>query len=506
MERKISNILMGICIATSISACNSGLSNNSSTTSKVNTLVEEKESNVEEHNSNIAFYAEKYSKFCILNSTSEPFYISKITVDDPSVWANSPEKAIMDPWNGKNNSYFEPYQTKCVDLKMNGLWSDFFNDTEPYSFKVDIKNGHDDVMSFMVHQSDSNKNYDNLTYPLIYNHSNYYVHQKAGSDKEFLATNVFIVNEPLKEEQEYLSNYMTRVPDDTELQNMLLIGAHDAGVNIEDGTTCLASKQKWAAAHFLSMSRNNTKSNQLKEGVRYFDIRLEKSGNQYYPYHRSAGLGCRSDTTFNDSFENMLKFLDEHPSEFIVLRISHISSSDVPQIVKLFNTYMDDPHYADKFLKLDSDPNWKHIQVGELRGKVVLLMGCEFVDYLDPKKGYFSLALHPDDKSVCDKGHDRVFLGDYSSTQDFNEMNKDQLQKLRKNIKKPEQLTVLSFNLTYGQIVAHTPRVSAYLGIYAGYFGRYTDFPWPHIIYYDFVNAGVNNILIHHYLRQHFGT
>jgi hypothetical protein len=140
--------------------------------------------------------------------------------------------------------------------------------------------------------------------------------------------------------------------------------------------------------------------------------------------------------------------------------------------------------------------SWVDKIMGELRGKIVLLLDCEFAQYLNPNKGYFSFATQT---NTCDPDEQTKIIYDrYSNTQSFAKMRADQLDKLNKFGSDTNTLFLLSWTLTGGDIVAHTPRPAAYLAMFSrDKFGK--TLPMPNIIYYDFEDPGINTILLKNY-------
>ena len=101
------------------------------------------------------------------------------------------------------------------------------------------------------------------------------------------------------------SNFMGALPDNMQLGSITLPGTHDSGATkdmIISGT---------AKCQTLSIA------DQLKAGVRYFDIRLRRVGGQLNVYHGEVD----QDLTFDAVLNAFYSFLDSNPSEALVVCI-----------------------------------------------------------------------------------------------------------------------------------------------------------------------------------------
>jgi len=189
-----------------------------------------------------------------------------------------------------------------------------------------------------------------------------------------------------------------------------------------------------------------------------------------------------------------MDFIKHNESEAVFLKISH---TDAPTagVIKMLDTWTNSIDNGSYFYKSNLDNyNWTDKTIGELRGKIVLLLDCEYAHFLNPKNGYFSFSTAS--RNHCSADNDNKIIYDkYSNTLNFDDMRRDQLNKLTQHGKNKNQLFLLSWTLTGGDIIAHTPRPAAYLAILAReQFGK--TLPLPNIIYYDFEDPGINKILV----------
>lgn len=419
------------------------------------------------------------TEFCLVNSTENPITISKIWAADNNDWTGDnglPTKLI--------NQTVSSFSAHCWPLTMATRLS------SSYSFNIEIKTT-EGALSWTVNQKDAVGEIYKL-YAVLNNETNDYLMQKAG-DGDGNATNVFIVEKNKDKQTEFLSNWMRNIPENFILKNVQLIGSHDAGVNNQDGLKCNVSSPIQSAAQEWGLTE------QLQHGVRYFDIRLEEDNKQHYPSHKTWVFGCASKKSFENSLTDMLHFIQEHPSETIFLKLSHTTSSP-ESVITMLDTFNSTKAGA-YFYKSKTDTyNWTDKTIKEVRGKIVLLLDCEFADFLNPEKGYFSFSTAAN-KSQCDADADtKIVFDKYSEVMDFHRMYEDQLNKLKEHGNDKNQLFLLSWTLTGGDIVAHVPRPAAYLGILAPQFGK--GLPLPNIVYYDFEDPGINTVLISNYLQR----
>lgn len=420
------------------------------------------------------------TKLCVVNATPDIINIAKIWAIDDSDWTGNflPKNLI--------NQSVKGFDASCWSLDLAGK---VFGQ---YQFNMQISTPSGQI-SWKVSQNDALSEI-NESYAVLTNETDFYLTQKAGDNNGF-ATNVFILEENSVNASSYLSDWMSKIPDHYSLKDIQLIGTHDAGVNIQDGVSCnapqaLAVAQKWNL------------STQLTHGIRYFDIRLEQEGELHYPYHKTLKIGCSSKKSFETSLQEMIEFIKHHETEFVLVKISH-TAAPIKGVMDMLDQWTQSPSTGKYFYKSPVDTHgWADKKANELRGKIILLLDCEFNAYLDSNKGYFGYSTI--DNGGCSADDDMKIIYDkYSNTLDFDYMYRDQLDKLAQHGNDQGSLFLLSWTMTGGDIVAHTPRPAATLAALSKTaFG--VSLPSPNIIYYDFEDVGINRILVENYLfRSH---
>jgi len=145
-------------------------------------------------------------------------------------------------------------------------------------------------------------------------------------------------------------DWMKEIPDDTKLSQMTIPGTHDScslfGI-------CCARTQTWSLVE------------QMRAGLRYFDIRLRRIDDTLRAYH---GFVDQKET-FDRILVYAFDFLDKNPSETIIMEI--ISEYDVKNCTKSFKDLYEDytKMYQDKIIPYQN----KDITLGEIRGKLFVV-------------------------------------------------------------------------------------------------------------------------------------
>ncbi|RBR21250.1 uncharacterized protein FIESC28_04989 [Fusarium coffeatum] len=123
----------------------------------------------------------------------------------------------------------------------------------------------------------------------------------------------------------YNPAWMADIPDDVYLSSLSIPGTHDT-MTYEIGTEVLQC-QNWN----LTM--------QLEAGLRYFDIRARVRDDELHIYHANGYTGF----SFEDVIGYMNDFLDENPSETIVMRLKQeggrIGDNNTLSFEDAFNQY-----------------------------------------------------------------------------------------------------------------------------------------------------------------------
>lgn len=144
-------------------------------------------------------------------------------------------------------------------------------------------------------------------------------------------------------------NWMKDIPDDTLVSNLSIPGTHDSGARYG---TFFAECQAWTIA------------DQLKAGLRYFDIRCRRVKDIFCIHHNMMYQHLH----FGEILNDIEAFFLENPSEGVIMRIKEEYKPDEPTdtFENIFKKYTE--AWDGNFLLSDKIPTMK-----EMRGKVWVL-------------------------------------------------------------------------------------------------------------------------------------
>lgn len=234
-------------------------------------------------------------KVCFTNDTDKKLTIDKVSQD------NSDWEDRKDP-NKFNGDSIAPYQTICRILKINS-----HNNTHPgqyrftdgvnkFGLRFETDHFHDKKLftqySFL---SDSEWTSSNTPYQA------YWEYGYSGLDGTWVDAqyvHFYILSKSVVDSKyAYLANWMQFIPDSNTLNQIMLIGSHDAGMSYEQDSQNSYSTYGPDA----TLTQQYKIYNQMLYGTRYFDIR---PGTQPDDEHRKkfdipgvgeivTGLRCR---------------------------------------------------------------------------------------------------------------------------------------------------------------------------------------------------------------------
>lgn len=154
-----------------------------------------------------------------------------------------------------------------------------------------------------------------------------------------------------------LNNWMKNIGDEKSLSEINIPGTHDSGT-------------KYCQFRPVSNCQNKRISEQLSIGVRVFDIRVDRM-NLCHSFCRCRKRAFGENLTLNDVIGDMFSFLNENPSETILMMFKMDNGQDSSLCFDLL---------YDNFIKMNPD-KWyleeKIPTLGEVRGKIVLLRRTE---------------------------------------------------------------------------------------------------------------------------------
>lgn len=245
--------------------------------------------------------------------------------------------------------------------------------------------------------------------------------RKANKTHEILVTPVVFLN---------TIDWMRRFPGSTELNRIMMPGSHDAGMSELEHCSFLAGVSGFTQTQSGSIGQ------QLVDGSRYFDLRIDYDHDTLVTYHRGKeGRGCNGQD-LKAVLDQTGVFLQAHPTETAIFRFSHIRDYEDhdPKITKQkIAELLDSPVYSTVIYKCPYSPinlataSLDKIGLQEgLRGKMILAF--DYNEYIDPGAGRFRYRKG----EVAKTNANLTISDDYSNTIDYPVMEKDQVENWQK--------------------------------------------------------------------------
>lgn len=212
--------------------------------------------------------------------------------------------------------------------------------------------------------------------------------------------------------------WMELIDDKKRLSEIVIPGSHDSGM----------SELHHCAPLLLAEGYTKTQSDsvgqQLLDGCRYFDIRVDYDYDNLVTYHREDQWGCNGQN-LKDVLEQTKNFLYGHPTETAILNFSHIrkyENHDPVATKKKINDLLD--NYASViYTNQSTNVNLADVLLGDVRGKMILIF--EYNEYIEPGKGRFRFM----NGTWPQSGAHIAIYDRYSNTSDYEKMKADQLSK-----------------------------------------------------------------------------
>lgn len=153
-----------------------------------------------------------------------------------------------------------------------------------------------------------------------------------------------------------LSHWMSDLPDDKKLTDLIIPGSHDSG------TLGLL----WAGE-----TQNYSLSQQLLCGVRYFDIRIGKIHDSYRIFHSIA-----NGDSFDNVIEAMYDFIKKHPTEVILLDFQHFKGNSQDHVREVLEqTFLSENLLVSNTTPLTNLAFIHQLTLGDVRGKCIAFWG-----------------------------------------------------------------------------------------------------------------------------------
>jgi hypothetical protein len=286
------------------------------------------------------------------------------------------------------------------------------------------------------------------------------------------------------------ANWMKKLADALPLDQIMMPGSHDAGM----------STLSHCAPPLVSDGYTKTQSGsigqQLKDGSRYFDIRVDYDYGTLVTYHRTDGWGCNGQD-LKAVLDQTQAFLTDHPSETAILKFSHIRNyndhhaSDTKLLINnLLNQYS-----AKMYVNASANINLAYVNMGSVRGKMILVF--DYDEFINPATGRFR---YKDGGSIQPDTNITVY-DEYADTSNYEDMKANQLKKWKDYGGMGNgRLFLLSWTLTASppgstiETLANTANTRLPGVLYDQIVTAHAS--KPNIVYIDFVNGSVTQSII----------
>lgn len=234
------------------------------------------------------------------------------------------------------------------------------------------------------------------------------------------------------------ANWMGRLDNSVRLDGIMMPGSHDAGMSE------LHHCNPAVGADGYTRTQSANVGQQLADGSRYFDIRVDYDHDVLVTYHRTGAFGCNGQP-LADVLDETTAFLTQHPTETAILKFSHIRDDNGhdPSFTKQKINEMLDSYSTFMYTNSLNGVNLATVTLGSVRGKMILVF--DYDQYINPATGRFRYK----DGSSAQPGANITVYDNYSETDDYNTMKNDQLQKWNEYARlNAGHLFLLSWTLT----------------------------------------------------------
>lgn len=298
---------------------------------------------------------------------------------------------------------------------------------------------------------------------------------------------------------------------DRQLCNMTIPGSHDAGM---------------AELHHINViAKLNTDAiqtqgicvyEQLLCGSRYFDVRVDYDHDKLVSYHR-PNLDPEGDT-FDDIVnvgangqaishivDQAMYFVKRYPSEFVILKFSHIRSCDGHDPKTIKSKLLDllgESRYENVLFVPENDEKVKlhSLAYSTIAGKIIAV--CDF-DEVSQEKGLYRYrdVNSTTDSITANYGELNVY-DKYSNTSNYCEMADNQLSKWEDNAEmdESEHLFLLSWTLTLSVLECATGSINELANKANAslpcYLKEHSVLKAPNIVYVDYIDKEVCDVII----------
>lgn len=367
-------------------------------------------------------------------------------------------------------------------------------------FRMTITFSDETQLSFRSNQQWATKKYNGFIKSTGTATNHLEVYQSCGGD----SNSFYVRPKQVPDNSNWMGKLLKKKPN-IQLNQLTMPGSHDAGL-YTTWDCGIVVHSEWAKTQCYSIA------DQLKAGSRYFDFRPYYDGSKYFLAHYGSMGGCKGGI-LDDVLSQVLSFIENKAitentpkQETVILKFSH-TMSDSPCYPHPY-PYPDpdhDPFYPKQvaahvveqvknilgqYLYTSSDPNVNlaTTPLADLKGKVVAVFGGDaYQNLYDPSSGIFPYHDYNNSPSSL------TVYDNYSDTNSLPTMIENQESKLTNyGGYNKDYLFLLSWTLTGSaslldiEVMAKA-MANPWLPLTLQDI-RKDVFPYPNIIYHDFVD------------------
>lgn len=219
------------------------------------------------------------------------------------------------------------------------------------------------------------------------------------------------------------ARWMETLDDDLRLDGIMMPGSHDAGMS----TLAHCAPPEYNPA--ITRAQSDPVGQQLQNGSRYFDIRIDLDHGELVTYHRTSIFGCNGQR-LQDVLDEAEQFLNTNPSEIVIFKFSHIRDNligpSLDTIKSGIETMLDAYDYL-LYKNPGVEVNLAALAIGRLKGR--LLAVFDYPNFIDPARGRF---LYWDGDSAVPTANLTVY-DKFANAFSYDDMAVDQLAKWRQH-------------------------------------------------------------------------
>ena len=155
----------------------------------------------------------------------------------------------------------------------------------------------------------------------------------------------------------FYSEWMSYIEDDILVKEIVIPGSHDAGT---------------IGMIYAAKTQSLPIYKQLIDGIRYFDIRVEKKKNAELVIYHSIAKG----QTFTRVVDDILEFMNNNTTEFVILDFQHFKNESMDDVAAVIETRLSEYLINNETDLTDLD-FIDSMSLESARGKILICWGSD---------------------------------------------------------------------------------------------------------------------------------